>query len=641
MQCKICSQKFNSIQKYVLHIEYIHKLSNYFCCPIERCERVFQRKDALKRHYVLSHDGSFKCTKYCKIKQNAYTTTETVTGILSNNIVCINNEAQSTDSNISCLHTAFTNNIEHSKAILLAKLYSNSNLTRKDVLSVISIFEEFLSFGIIDNIWEYFKLFADFFEEAADRNMAKESLKDMLEQLKSAFSNVKSEKQVIIFFELRKLFFKPSKILLGVLPTRSKETNFVKISLQEVYAYYLDIKKTLKRFLELPNVFVTIIEYQNKIENNSNILNNVVNSSLWLDIKKKYIDKIVVPCFLYFDDVEINNPLGSHAGCYKIGAVYFSIPIIPPSFASKLENIFLTLLFHSNDRKEFGNKATFNQMIADLKSLEETGLLLTINGQPIVVYVVPILILGDNLGVHSILGLCESFIANFFCRFCVSNNTETEIEHIEISSKLRKVKDYEEHLNNNLGVKEICIFNELENFHVYQNTSCDLMHDVFEGILRYDLAEIILYFVSNKFFTLEFLNEKIKYFNYAANENMPPPIKIEHLKKGYLIMSASEMLCFSRNFVFMVGNVIPENNEVWLFYLNLLQLLDLVTSSVISIDDLEYLKNIISEHNLLYKDLFGKSLKPKHHFLIHYPTIISKIGPPIYYSSIRFEGKHK
>ncbi|KAF0769830.1 Uncharacterized protein FWK35_00006347 [Aphis craccivora] len=58
--------------------------------------------------------------------------------------------------------------------------------------------------------------------------------------------------------------------------------------------------------------------------------------------KKKIINqpnKIILPYFLYFDDYETNNPLGTHAGLKKLGAVYISFtPCFLPEFSSSLNN---------------------------------------------------------------------------------------------------------------------------------------------------------------------------------------------------------------------------------------------------------------------------------------------------------------
>jgi len=59
------------------------------------------------------------------------------------------------------------------------------------------------------------------------------------------------------------------------------------------------------------------------------------------------------------------------------------------------------------------------------------------------------------------------------------------------------------------------------------------MHNVLEVILKYDMAQIINYFIKNKYFSLEQLNERIKYFKFSAiDTGNPIPLLIsEHLKK--------------------------------------------------------------------------------------------------------------
>ncbi|KAF0712427.1 Uncharacterized protein FWK35_00025977 [Aphis craccivora] len=47
------------------------------------------------------------------------------------------------------------------------------------------------------------------------------------------------------------------------------------------------------------------------------------------------------------------------------------------------------------------------------------------------------LIVGDNLGVNSVLGFSRSFSATFFCRFCHSNKNNTNILATEIFDSLR------------------------------------------------------------------------------------------------------------------------------------------------------------------------------------------------------------
>lgn len=38
--------------------------------------------------------------------------------------------------------------------------------------------------------------------------------------------------------------------------------------------------------------------------------------------EKDHGNQIVLPIFLFFDDYEVGNALGSHSGIHKLGAVY-------------------------------------------------------------------------------------------------------------------------------------------------------------------------------------------------------------------------------------------------------------------------------------------------------------------------------
>jgi len=51
--------------------------------------------------------------------------------------------------------------------------------------------------------------------------------------------------------------------------------------------------------------------------------------------------------------------------------------------------------------------------------------------------------------------------------------------------------------------------------------------------------------------------------------------------------------------------------------------------------------NLIKEHNENYVLLFKDSLKPKHYFLVHYPSIIRQSGHSRHFWCFRFEVKHR
>lgn len=104
----------------------------------------------------------------------------------------------------------------------------------------------------------------------------------------------------------------------------------------------------------------------------------------------------------------------------------------------------------------------------------------------------------------------------------------------------------------------MCIFNEFPSYQITINSICDFMHDITEGICRYDMALIIKNLIDINFISLEILNNHIELFDYGMTENKNVPSKISYinLKNGCIIMSSSEMLCFVRYFGLIIGELV-------------------------------------------------------------------------------------
>lgn len=188
----------------------------------------------------------------------------------------------------------------------------------------------------------------------------------------------------------------------------------------------------------------------------------------------------------------------------------------------------------SLDRKQFGNNMTFKQLILEITSLENEGINLMIDNKNQLVYFSLALIIGENLGLHSILGFTESFMSNYPCRFCKCSKIECNYETVQNNNKLRNEDNYKLDLamnNNSLsGIKEICVWNQIPSFHVTQNYSVDIMHDVLEGVCNYDLAPLLNNFITKfKYFSLDTLNNRIQCFNYGPveNQNRPPFLSVD------------------------------------------------------------------------------------------------------------------
>lgn len=401
----------------------------------------------------------------------------------------------------------------------------------------------------------------------------------------------------------------------------------------------------LQKFFELPDAFTATMHYINSLKDSDNI-KNFVQSKLWCQKEKNFDDNaIVLPLFVYYDDWEVNNPLGSHTAA--LGGVYCSVPCLPPECISRLQNIFLFLLFKSQDRTEFGNKQIFAPVIEELNFLEENGITVTINGNTYKIYFVLGLLLGDNLGLHTMCGLLSNFHANYACRFCKLHCTLCKTTCYEDETVLRTRTSYATDLaleNSSLtGIKEDCVLNKVNSFHVTENAYVHIMHDILEGIAHYDMISIINHFINIGDFNLSDLNHSVQMFHYGPNvQNKPPYIDNNFATKNKLKMTASEMLIFCRLFDVIIGHRIKSYSDpFWKLYLLLKEIIEVLQDRSVSEDSASAFKVLVLEHHEQYMKCMNEHLKPKHHHLVHYSRVMMQSGPLILLSTMRFEGFHK
>lgn len=302
----------------------------------------------------------------------------------------------------------------------------------------------------------------------------------------------------------------------------------------------------------------------------------------------------------------------------------------------------------TKDLKEFGTGKCFVHYINEFNTLAETGIIFNINQKKRRVKFLLGLILGDNLGINSYFDL-NALSAKNCCRFCKLSSDETKYYGKEDPNTLRTIENYNSDLENSesklSGIKQESSLNKIKHFHVTKNKHVDVMHDWLEGILHYCMCFIILEFIACKCFNLSLLNNRIKTFSYGPIEigNRPnPSISDVHLKKSSLKMTSRQVWCFTSYFGLMIGDLVHDkNNAYWNFYCKILDLMDLLLGSEFDDNTLDQMTELINEFNTTYISLFNDTLKPKHHNLTHYPTIIRYSGPPRYYSSMRFEAKHQ
>ncbi|KAJ8669807.1 hypothetical protein QAD02_001066 [Eretmocerus hayati] len=190
-----------------------------------------------------------------------------------------------------------------------------------------------------------------------------------------------------------------------------------------------------------------------------------------------------------------------------------------------------------------------------------------------------------------------------------------------------------------------CEWNKLNNFHATVNIGEDLMHDWYEEICRYDVAIALHNLIyEQKNIRLEDLNSRLRSFYYGPKDstNKPPEILDHQVKNKHIIMTSAEMHNLVTRLPMLIGLIVPEDDEILQFLIQLKRIIDIISSKVVQPETPEQLKLHISEYLEMRRGLFeNEKEKPKHHLGLHGPSNMKKFGSLIKSSALRFEAKNQ
>lgn len=643
--CYGCSEKFNSsnlIKHLRLDCSLLPKGSREFRCGENKCYRYFSTAVTLRRHLLKSHTPHLK-KKTVNIEKNnrkIFSPVETCINLDAENTIDV---VASTSSNAE--YTTHDQpkieNFEHNISSLISSLYANPLLPRSTVQFIIQEFQKFLTQSkdtLINNFYQSIT------EETITDNV-KSALCNTLTTYCNSLINFHSDYKCIQYFELCETYIAPKEIVIG----KRLEQKRTQIGLNLVSVpstmQIIPIAKVLENFFSLPNILKDSLDYIKNLKKYNEPIINIIQGEVWK--KMENANHLNLPIIVYFDDFEINNPLGSHASIHKLGAVYLSLPFLPGHYVSLLNNIFLLALCHSSDRIEFGNKIIFQKVIDQLNYLHNVGVSVCTDAFTGIIKLHVVCLTGDNLGLNGILGFVESFVSNYCCRICSANKQQVQNLYHEDISLLRNEENYESQLlvddSSKTGIKERCVWLGLDGFDIFEHVAVDILHDFLEGCCNYVMIYVLNYLVlESKLVPFNILQSKIINFDYGSDSSSKPinAIKLEgsNLK---IKTSASEMLTLTRYFGLIVGYYVPRENEVWDLYILLRKILDILLNRRIYMDAIEQLKYLIMSLNESYSKLAKTTLKPKFHFLLHYPQMMLKFGPLTQIWTMRFEARHR
>ena len=197
-------------------------------------------------------------------------------------------------------------------------------------------------------------------------------------------------------------------------------------------------------------------------------------------------------------------------------------------------------------------------------------------------------------------------------------------------------------LQDDKGVKRKSIFNELlKHFHVCQPglPPC-IGHDLFEGVVQYDVALCIKKLVEKKYFTYVFLNNAIRNFTLKG---MDASCCLNVINKNGKKLGGhvSQNWNLLRFLPLLIGYK-AKDSKAWEMILCLREIVEHVCAPKISENQVGYLQILIQSYFEIRSEVFPDvHLKPKHHYISHYPHLIMQLGPLIRLWTLWYESKHQ
>lgn len=414
------------------------------------------------------------------------------------------------------------------------------------------------------------------------------------------------------------------------------------------YYHYIPILNTLEVLLTNSNIRQFCLNsYNNSC--NDNVLFDIQSGNIIKNNSFLQGNKNTLQIILYQDAFEVCNPLGASKKKFKLVGLYMILGNLPAYLRSKVEHIQLVFLCYEKYITFFGWEKIIEPLINDLRNLEKNGIVISVANEPINFIGTVVAMLGDNLGSHQIGGFTENFNSSeYFCRFC--DLTQSQLQLTYVCKNINRnpdnynlcVKQAEQTMKIIKGIKQNSPLNKLNHFHVCNPglPPC-IAHDLLEGIIPYDLMYCIKYFVKEGWFNYTFLNsrlQKIKFLN-ENDYNSIPLINDSCKIRGTASQIKRLLLILPLAIYDSIKNI---ENDVWLLILCLREICSLTFASALSFGQVALLQEKINEYLLLRLKCFPNiKLRPKHHYISHYPSLTISFGPLKHLWTLRFESKHR
>ena len=655
-ECALCNSRSPSLTLWMSHVRLVHVSDTEFrlSCPVQGCCSVYSKVNSICSHIYRKHMSNAEKSSG---ETNMTQSDESFQATTSSGVLMDVSLPESISYDVDKLLHRDGYEQKKKSSLFLLKLKEERMLTQVALNDVVSgcrevfqhtvcrlkagVSHSFAQYGVestcIDEIDSVFDEACDPFAELETAYLQDKFIAQELGCIVSLLI-MKINCFYICMQEPIEVAVGPSKYV-----TRQSGAKRRKVLSKDTF-HYVPILSTLKQILALENVRCEILRQPQLREN---VLGDFFDGEIYKthDLFKNNPHGLQI--IAYYDEVETCNVLGSPSGKYKLGCVFFTLGNIRPLHRSALKSIFLA---KSTTIKANGMDSILKPFIDDLKTLYDVGIKVTYGGNEEIWNGALLVFLADNLAAHELGGFKESFsFARRFCRSCLTNKEYSQSHFRDNQFTLRDKDAHRQHCSQLNGLNRMNIsieyginrqssLDSLPNFSVVEGLPHDIMHDLFEGVVPYELKLLLHHCICKSYFNVDIFNHRLSSFDFGYTEIKDKPVLLHD--KTNIRQTASQMWLLVRILPILLGDLIPRDDTYWKCFLKLLNICEICVSPELSIDTIAYLELLIEEHHEQFSRLYqDKSIIPKMHFMVHYPQQILKYGPLIHSWTMRHEAK--
>lgn len=437
MLCYICKKDFKSICSLVFHFKRSHylKTNSIFRCCETNCLQIFKNLSSFKKHMMRKHVNEEDIDD--KFESQDYNFDETQNDVQNNtkfyasadhsaaSLIC-NYPACTSYDNINETRISEMIEIENnsipefqmeeslkkmgnSVTEFVLTLHNNNNFSRKDVFKI----QKYANKYLIDPLLNIMKSFVN--NKLQENSSVHSEFCSLISNCRNPFKFVNTEYLLYKWLKSEDYIQNVQEFTIDDSVSAIHRNGSFIYDEKQIKGALMPLRFQFKKIFEKEGLLKRTLDNIDFLQK-CPIFTNFVQGKLWKQKTKLYSNKTVIPYFLYLDDLEINNPLGTHSKVHSICNVYYSFPCFPVE-ESKLENVFFAAIIKSIDIKNYGNEQCFQYLINELKYLEINGIDIKIDkNSNLRVHFILGLVLGDNLGLNAFLDFNKSFSSNYFCR---------------------------------------------------------------------------------------------------------------------------------------------------------------------------------------------------------------------------------